>query len=163
MESENLIESLIALVNEFDFAKIMPELDSVMGWIDLFVRLCVLAAPVAVLFFGLWWLLLPPKEANHHVGYRCFFGMGSVDAWRLTQKIAGVLFTVLGVGLLAISLLVSNRFPDLEPMVMLDKAVVCILWQIGITLVLSLMINLIVALRYDRNGDLRAERSRNDK
>ena len=163
MESENLIESLIALVNEFDFAKIMPELDSVMGWIDLFVRLCVLAAPVAGLFFGLWWLLLPPKEANHHVGYRCFFGMGSVDAWRFTQKIAGVLFTVLGVGLLAISLLVSNRFPDLEPMVMLDKAVVCILWQIDITLVLSLMINLMVALRYDRNGDLRAERSRNDK
>lgn len=163
MESENLIESLIALVNEFDFAKIMPELDSVMGWIDLFVRLCVLAAPVAVLFFGLWWLLLPPKEANHHVGYRCFFGMGSVDAWRFTQKIAGVLFTVLGVGLLAISLLVSNRFPDLEPMVMLDKAVVCILWQIGITLVLSLMINLMVALRYDRNGDLRSEKSINDK
>ena len=163
MESENLIESLIQLVNEFDFAKIMPELDSVMGWIDLFVRLCVLAAPVAVLFFGLWWLLLPPKEANHHVGYRCFFGMGSVDAWRFTQKIAGVLFTVLGVGLLAISLLVSNRFPDMEPMVMLDKAVVCILWQIGITLVLSLMINLIVALRYDRNGDLRSEKSINDK
>ena len=163
MESENLIESLIALVNEFDFAKMMPELDSVMGWIDLFVRLCVLAAPVAVLFFGLWWLLLPPKEANHHVGYRCFFGMGSVDAWRFTQKIAGVLFTVLGVGLLAISLLVSNRFPDMEPMVMLDKAVVCILWQIGITLVLSLMINLIVALRYDRNGDLRSEKSINDK
>ena len=163
MESENLIESLIALVNEFDFAKIMPELDSVMGWIDLFVRLCVLAAPVAVLFFGLWWLILPPKEANHHVGYRCFFGMGSVDAWRFTQKIAGVLFTVLGVGLLAISLLVSNRFPDMEPMVMLDKAVVCILWQIGITLVLSLMINLIVALRYDRNGDLRSEKSINDK
>ena len=163
MESENLIESLIALVNEFDFAKIMPELDSVMGWIDLFVRLCVLAAPVAVLFFGLWWLILPPKEANHHVGYRCFFGMGSVDAWRFTQKIAGVLFTVLGVGLLAISLLVSNRFPDMEPMVMLDKAVVCILWQIGITLVLSLMINLIVALRYDRNGDLRSEKSLNEK
>ena len=163
MESENLIESLIALVNEFDFAKIMPELDSVMGWIDLFVRVCVLAAPVAVLFFGLWWLILPPKEANHHVGYRCYFGMGSVEAWRFTQKIAGILFTVLGVALLAISLLLSNRFPDLEPSVMLDKAVVCILWQIGITLVLSLLINLFVALRYDRNGDLRSEKSRNNK
>ena len=163
MESENLIESLIQLVNEFDFAKIMPELDSVMGWIDLFVRVCVLAAPVAVLFFGLWWLILPPKEANHHVGYRCYFGMGSVEAWRFTQKIAGILFTVLGVALLAISLLLSNRFPDLEPSVMLDKAVVCILWQIGITLVLSLLINLFVALRYDRNGDLRSEKSRNNK
>ena len=161
MESENLIESLIELVNDFDFAKIMPELDSVMGWIDLFVRICVLAAPVAVLFFGLWWLILPPKEANHHVGYRCYFGMGSVEAWRFTQKIAGILFTVLGVALLAISLLLSNRFPDMEPSLMLDKAVVCILWQIGITLVLSLLINLIVALRYDRNGDLRSEKSRN--
>ena len=161
MESENMIESLIQLVNEFDFAKIMPELDSVMGWIDLFVRICVLAAPVAALFFGLWWLILPPKEANHHVGYRCYFGMGSVDAWRFTQKIAGILFTVLGVALLVISLLVSNRFPDMEPSLMLDKAVLCILWQIGITAVLSLMINLIVALRYDRNGDLRSEKSRN--
>ena len=163
MESENFIESLIQLVNEFDFAKIMPELDSVMGWIDLFVRICVLAAPVALLFFGLWWLVLPPKEANHRAGYRCYFGMGSVDAWRFTQRIAGILFTVLGVALLVISLLVSNRFPDLEPSVMLDKAVVCILWQIGITLVLSLMINLIVALRYDRNGDLRSEKSLNEK
>ena len=161
MESENLIESLIELVNEFDFAKIMPELDSVMGWIDLFVRICVLAAPVAVLFFGLWWLILPPKEANHHVGYRCYFGMGSVEAWRFTQKIAGILFTVLGIALLVISLLLSNRFPDMEPSLMLDKAVVCILWQIGITLVLSLLINLIIALRYDRNGDLRSEKSRN--
>ena len=161
MESENMIESLIQLVNEFDFAKIMPELDSVMGWIDLFVRICVLAAPVAALFFGLWWLILPPKEANHHVGYRCYFGMGSVDAWRFTQKIAGILFTVLGVALLVISLLVSNRFPDMEPSLMLDKAVLCILWQIGITAVLSLMINLIVALRYDRNGDLRSEKSGN--
>ena len=163
MESENMIEALIQLVNEFDFAKIMPELDSVMGWIDLFVRICVLAAPVAALFFGLWWLILPPKEANHHVGYRCYFGMGSVEAWRFTQKIAGILFTVLGVALLTISLLLSNRFPDLEPSVMLDKAVVCILWQIGITLVLSLLINLFVALRYDRNGDLRSEKNLNKK
>ena len=161
MESENLIESLIELVNDFDFAKIMPELDSVMGWIDLFVRICVLAAPVALLFFGLWWLILPPKEANHHVGYRCYFGMGSVEAWRFTQKIAGILFTVLGIALLVISLLLSNRFPDMEPSLMLDKAVVCILWQIGITLVLSLLINLIIALRYDRNGDLRSEKTRN--
>lgn len=158
MESENLIESLIQLVNEFDFAKIMPKLDSILGWIDLFVRICVLAAPVAVLFFGLWWLLLPPKEANHHVGFRCYFGMGSVEAWRFTQKLAGSLYTVLGVGLLAISVLISNRFPDMEPMFMLDKAVTCILWQIGLVFVVTVLINLVVAIRYDRNGDLRSEK-----
>ena len=130
MESENFIDSLTTLINEFDFAKIMPDLNNLLGWIDMFIRLCVLAAPVAVLFFGLWWLLLPPKEANHHVGYRCYFGMGSVEAWLFTQKLAGSLWTALGLGLLAIAVLISNKFPDMDAMVMLDKAGVCILWQL---------------------------------
>ena len=123
--------------------------------------LLVIVTLALLLVLGLWYLILPPKEANHFAGYRFYWGMGSVDAWRFTQKIAGILFTVLGVALLVISLLVSNRFPDMEPSLMLDKAVLCILWQIGITAVLSLMINLIVALRYDRNGDLRSEKSGN--
>ena len=161
MESENLIESLTKLINEFDFAKIMPELGSVLGWIDLFIRICVLAAPVAVIFFGLWWLILPPKEANHHVGFRCYFGMGSVEAWRFTQKIAGATWTVLGLALLAISILISNQFPDMEPMAMLDKAVTCILWQIGLIFIFIVLINLVVTVRYDRNGDLRSEKRKN--
>ena len=161
MESENIIESLTKLVNEFDFAKIMPDLGNILGWIDMFIRLCVLAAPVAVLFFGLWWLLLPPKEANHHVGYRCYFGMGSVEAWRFTQKLAGSLWTALGLGLLAIAVLISNKFPDMEAMAMLDKAVVCILWQLGLIAVVCLLINLTVTLRYDRNGYLRSEKKKN--
>jgi uncharacterized membrane protein len=158
MESENFIDSLTKLINEFDFAKIMPDLNNLLGWIDMFIRLCVLAAPVAVLFFGLWWLLLPPKEANHHVGYRCYFGMGSVEAWLFTQKLAGSLWTALGLGLLAIAVLISNKFPDMDAMAMLDKAVVCILWQLGLIAVVCLLINLTVTIRYDRNGYLRSEK-----
>ena len=52
MESENFIESLTKLINEFDFAKMMPDLSNLLGWIDLFIRICVMAAPIAVLFFG---------------------------------------------------------------------------------------------------------------
>ena len=113
---------------------------------------------MAVLFFGLWWLLLPPKEANHHVGYRCYFGMGSVEAWLFTQKLAGSLWTALGLGLLAIAVLISNKFPDMDAMAMLDKAVVCILWQLGLIAVVCLLINLTVTFRYDRNGYLRSEK-----
>ena len=36
MESENFIESLTKLINEFDFAKLMPDLSNLLGWIDLF-------------------------------------------------------------------------------------------------------------------------------
>ena len=158
MESENFIESLTKLINEFDFAKIMPDLSNLLGWIDLFIRICVMAAPIAVLFFGLWWLILPPKEANHSVGYRCFFGMGSVEAWRFTQKLAGTLWSVLGLCLLIIAVLVSNKFPDMDAMAMLDKAVVCILWQGGLVASVCIAINIVTTIRYDRNGYLRSEK-----
>ena len=158
MESENFMESLIKLINEFEFAKIMPDLGNLLGWVDLFIRICVLAAPVAVLFFGLWWLILPPKEANHRAGYRCYFGMGSVEAWRFTQKLAGALWTAAGLGLLIVATLISNKFPDMEPMAMLDKAVVCILWQAGLVFFICLIVNLGTTIRYARHGYLRSEK-----
>ena len=158
MESENLIESLIALVNEFDFAKIMPELDSVMGWIDLFVRLCVLAAPVAVLFFGLWWLLLPPKEANHHFGYRCYFGLGSVDAWRFTQRLAGIVLGGLGLALTVVMFFLVQSFGGLAIMDLMSRAAVCLLWEIGLTAVACLGINITATVLFDRKGNYRTKK-----
>ena len=152
MESENLIESLIALVNEFDFAKMMPELDSVMGWIDLFVRLCVLAAPVAVLFFGLWWLILPPKEANHHVGYRCFFGMGSEEAWRFTQRFAGLVWAVVGLVMTIVMAIITGAFPGKPIMDIISSGITCLFWEIIISLISIVFINVTVMLCFNSRG-----------
>ena len=107
---------------------------------------------------ALWWLILPPKEANHSVGYRCYFGMGSVEAWRFTQKLAGILWSALGLLLLIVAVLVSNQFPDMEAMAMLDKAVACILWQAGLIAAVCIVINVVTTIRYDRNGYLRSEK-----
>ena len=59
---DGIIEQMKELVNEFDFANFIPAVDSVLGWIELLVRIFVMAAPVCILFFGLWFLLLPPKR-----------------------------------------------------------------------------------------------------
>ncbi len=155
---DGIIEQMKQLVNEFDFANFIPEVDSILGWVETLVRFFVMAAPICILVFGLFFLFLPPKEANHRAGYRTYFGMGSVEAWLFTQKLAGSLWSVLGAGLLAIALLLTNRFPDMEPMAMVYKAITCILWQIGLSAVLCLLINLVVTCRYDRNGDLRSEK-----
>ena len=163
MESENLIESLIELVNDFDFAKIMPELDSVMGWIDLFVRICVLAAPVALLFFGLWWLVLPPKEANHHFGYRCYFGMGSVNAWRYTQRLAGILFTGVGLILTLVMFGVTAGFQKLDVMDMLWKAVKCGIWEAAIIALVNIVLQVTVAFYFDGKGHLRRRKKHEPK
>ena len=48
------MEALKNLLTEFDPAAFVPDLGSVIGWIELIVRLCVLAGPIALLVMGLW-------------------------------------------------------------------------------------------------------------
>lgn len=157
---DGLIEQLIELVNNFDPSAYLPQIDSIMGWVETFLRICVMAAPVIMLVFGLSYLLLPAKEANHQAGYRFYFGMGSVDAWRFTQKIAGIAWSALGLILGVIMFLQCGAFREMDAMEMANKAAVCILWQIGLMALCCITINVVLIIRYDRKGRLRSENRR---
>ena len=160
---DGLIEKLIELVNNFDPASYLPEIDSILGWVEIFIRLCVMAAPVIMLVFGLTYLLLPAKEANHEAGYRFYYGMGSVDAWRFTQKVAGIAWSALGLILSVIMFLVSGGFRGMDALAMADKAVLCILWEIGLMAACCIAINVLLIVRYDRKGVLRSENRKKRK
>lgn len=149
---DGLVEKLKALVNEFDPAALLPDLGSIVGWVELFTRACVMAAPLILLLMGLIYLIMPPKEANHSLGYRIYFGMGSVEAWRFTQKLAGIVWSVLGLGLSIAMWLISKEFKGMDVMEMADKAVLCVLWELGIIAVCCLIINLVVTICYNRKG-----------
>ena len=58
---EDLIPKLVDLINNFDPASLLPKVDSIIGWIELAVRLCVMVAPVIMLVFGLTYWFLPAK------------------------------------------------------------------------------------------------------
>ena len=152
---DDFIPDLVDLINNFDPAAYLPKIDSILGWIEILVRVCVMAAPVIMLVFGLSYWLLPPKEANHEAGYRFYFGMGSVEAWRYTQKLAGIVWSALGLVLSVVMFLVSGGFRGMDGMQMLDKAVVCILWEIGLMAVACITINIVLIVRYDRKGNVR--------
>lgn len=158
---EDLIPKLVDLINNFDPASLLPKVDSVLGWIELAIRLCVMVAPVIMLVFGLTYWFLPAKEANHEAGYRFYFGMGSVDAWRFTQKLAGIAWTALGLILSVVMFFISSGFRGMEGTEMLDTAVACILWEIGLIAVVCLTINIILIIRYDRKGNLRVSKKEN--
>ena len=157
------MDAIRSLLNLFDIANYLPDLTLFSTVAKLVLWALMLVGPVLMLLLGLMYFMKPPAEANFSWGFRTYFGMGSVEAWRFTQKIAGATWTVLGLALLAISILISNQFPGMEPMAMLDKAVTCILWQIGLIFVFIVLINLVVTVRYDRNGDLRSEKRKNKK
>ena len=157
---DGIIEKMKQLVNEFDFANFIPEVDSILGWVETLVRFFVMAAPICILAFGLFFLFLPPKEANHRAGYRTYFGMGSVEAWRFTQFLAGIVWCALGLILTIVMVLVVNGFRGLDAMEMVNRAIVCVLWEIGSIAVCCLGINITALVIFDRKG---ARRSRKNK
>ena len=152
---EDTIAKLVDVINNFDPVSYLPDITSILGWADLFARICVMVAPVLMLLCGLRYLLLPPREANHEAGYRFYFGMGSVQAWRFTQKFAGLVWSAVGLILTVTMFLITGAFGQLDLMEMVDKAVLCILWEIGLMIASILIINLTLTVRYDRKGNVR--------
>ena len=153
------IDNLKSLMDGFDPASLLPQLDTIMGKMEFAMRIAVLAGPVILLFMGLAYLLVPPKEANYYFGYRCYFGMGSVNAWRFTQRFAGAVWSVLGLAIGVIMAVISSSFSGQEIMDMIWAAVRCVTWEAIVIGASCLVINGIVALRYDAKGERRAKKA----
>ena len=148
-------ETLKSLINDFDPMKLIPDLGNLLGWLELAIRISVMVGPVILLVLGLWYLILPPKEANHFAGYRFYWGMGSVDAWRFTQRFAGLVWAGLGLVLTVVMYFITNGFAGGQVMDIIGSGVKCLLWEIGLAVVSCLVINLVVMLRFNRRGDRR--------
>ena len=146
------MEALKALMKDFDPAALMPDLDAVLGKLEGLIRLAVMVAPLVLLGLGLLYLLAPPKEANYKLGYRFFWGMSSVEAWRFTQRLAGALWTLLGGVLTIIMWSNCGKFQGMDTGAMADKAVTYILWELGSAVVSILLINLVVLICFTFKG-----------
>ena len=154
------LEGIKELMDAFDPASLLPDLSSVVGMVMTAARYAVLAGPIVLLAMGLAYLFLSPKEANYKFGYRCYFGMGSVESWRFTQRLAGIVWTVLGLALTVVMVLVTGSYGGKEVIAVVDSAVTCLIWEIVLAAISCLVINLIVMLTFDRKG---APRKRNNK
>ena len=148
-------ERLTKACDNFDLATLFPKLDSVFGRITLICRVCVLVGPILLLILGLCYLFLAPKEANYYFGYRCYYGMGSVHAWRFTQRIAGMILGGLGLILTVVMGILSLGFASMEIEAMVWRAVWCLVWEAVLSLLATLAINALAMYWFDRKGELR--------
>ncbi len=149
------IDDLKSLMDGFDPAALLPELEGLMGTLVSAVRIAMLAGPMVLLVMGLAYILAAPREANYYFGYRCFFGMGSVEAWQYSQRIAGLVWTLLGLVLTVVMFLITRGFAGKEAGEVLSSALTCILWEAGLIAASCLVINTLVALNFTASGDLR--------
>ncbi|MDY4489146.1 MAG: SdpI family protein [Candidatus Faecousia sp.] len=152
------IDSIKELMDGFDPAALLPELDTVFGKIELVCRIAVMIGPVLLILLGLTYLFLAPKEANHYLGYRCYFGMGSVQAWRFTQKLSGIVLGGLGLVLTAVMVFMMMSFRGMEVQAMLWRAVKCLIWQAALALLANLAINAAAFFLFDSRGDFRSKK-----
>ena len=151
------MSALGSLFTDFDLAAFLPEMDTLLGWVETLLRLCVMAGPLALLGFGLLYRFAPPKEANYSLGYRFWWSMASLDAWQYTHKLVGLVWSVLGLALTVIMLLVCNAFRRMEPMDMVWSAVTCLGWELGLTAVACIAINVQIVRVFDKDGFRRNE------
>ena len=149
------IDSIKEMMDGFDPAALLPQIDSIVDWVKLICRLAVMVGPIVLVLAGLSYLLLAPKEANYYFGYRTAFGMGSVAAWRDTQKVAGWMFAGVGLVLTVIMLMVCVTFGGLEPMTAVWRAAKCMIAEAVIALIVVLSINSVAAFTYDYKGNKR--------
>lgn len=154
-ESKFSLDTIKGLMDGFDPAAILPDIQKIIHYTTLICRWSVLIAPVLLLAMGIGYLLLAPREANHYFGYKTYFGMGSVEAWRFTQKLAGAVLGGLGLVLTIAMMVMAGGFDGLEPMDMVWRAIRCLIWQGALALIANLAINVVVFIRFNRKGNLR--------
>lgn len=148
-------EDLTSLLEGADLSGLLPDLTNIVDRMAPVMKAALLAGPVIFLVLGLLYLFATPKEANYKFGYRCYFGMGSVNAWRYTQRLAGIVFTGVGLILTLVMLFVTGGFAEMEVMDMLWKALKCGIWEAVIIGISCLLVNLVVMFYFDAKGNIR--------
>ena len=151
------MDFLKSLLADFDPAALVPDLEALFNNLDGALRVVVLAGPLCLLGLGLLYLLAPPSEANHVFGYRHFWGMSSVEAWRFTQKTAGLVWTGLGLALTIIMAFLCNGYRDLGAEAMLMSALTCVGVELLLVFLSTLLINTLVIFHFDHKGARRSE------
>ena len=149
------LESIKEMMDAFDPAALLPELDSVFSLVATVCKVAILAGPIVLLVLGLAYLFLSPKEANYYFGYRCYYGMGSVQAWRFTQRLAGIVLGGLGLVLTGVALVASVGFGSMDAEALVWRAAGCMILAAVATIAGIVFINVTAAMKFDKKGEFR--------
>lgn len=134
---------------------IVPELGTLLSDIRFWMGLAMLIGPILMMLSGAYYYYLSPKEANHKAGYRTYYGMGSVSAWKFTQGLAGKVWGFLGAGLAVVGIvgciIMATQAPE---KVVIPGLVILILEVVGVIAGFA-VIEIAVYRRFDANGNLK--------
>jgi len=138
---------------DLDLAKFVPAMPVFLGGVRALLVLAILAGPILMLALGGMYLLRPAPEANFKYGFRTYFGMGSIEAWRFSQKMAGLAFGGLGALLLLIMFIVVLTFFKKDLFQIANTAIVCLIWQAVLALIARIAVGVMCYIYFDKEGN----------
>ena len=149
------MRELLSRLKDMDIAALLPDMSTFMGQLGFWLRLCLLLGPLVMAGLGAVYFFIPPNEANHALGYRCKWSMGSVEAWRYAQRTAGFLYMILGGGMAVVMVVVSIIISFMQPVGMAITVLVCLILEVAAVAVAHVLINKLLSKHYDSNGNPR--------
>jgi len=113
----------------------------------------MLIGPIVMLAMGAWYYFLPTKEANHHIGFRTHISMGSVEAWRYSQRLAGLWYMLCGGAFAVLSIVLIIILSFGQPMAMATVAFIVILLQAIAAIALWIILQMLIGKKFDKDGN----------
>ena len=138
---------------DLDMSGFVPTMGGLTGFLKVFTFIALLIGPVLMLVFGYLYLKHPTAEANRKFGFRIFYGMGSVEAWQFTQRLAGLVFGGLGLVLTAVMLVVAiiSMFQGLDTVG--STFMICMIIEAALTIIAYATVSIIVMRNFDAKGN----------
>ena len=151
------MEAITGFLEDFDFAKLLPELGKFLTDLRFWTNFIMICLPLVLLGFGIWYFFFPVKEANHSVGFRIYFGMGSVQAWQFTQRLAGLLWMIMGGVFTVVSIVICLCCIGSTMMGLVTTAVVWLAIVALLVIASYFTMQGIVISRFDKDGNPRTK------
>ena len=137
----------------------VPDLGTLITDLRYWLVFFMVIGPVALMLLGAYYLYMAPPEANHKAGYRTFYGMGSVSAWKFTQKLAGRTWLISGLVMLLAAIIGFILMIKADVSRAVTIGLVVLILEAIIALVAYITIEATVSKRYDENGNLKNKKN----
>ena len=144
---------IITKLFDLDLSKFVPAMPVFLGALRALLVIIILAGPILLVTLGAMYLLRPAPEANFKYGFRTYFGMGSVEAWKFSQKIAGLAYGGLGAILLLVMFIIVLTFFGKDLFQIANSAIICLLWEAGLTLIARITVSIMCYIYFDKDGN----------
>jgi len=145
------MDAIMSLLQDFDFAALVPDLNTFLGRMELLARLAVLLGPLFLLGYGLWKLFVT-QDSGKTVILPFVCNTKNNEAGDFARRLTGLLWGGLGAALLLVMAIVSIFFKGEQGLKMAQAVLICVIIELVLFLASWVVLHVLVRKQYEKDG-----------